>query len=207
MEQFHRITLDEYASPSFCSFTKEYVGTREMLNAFADALCESHSASEQFREIADGIHQYKANEDIVTAHVAYNEIRLLSAVQALHATTTEESPFYFEHTNVWGFPYFVRAQQVRLQRLWYRIDDCYRRAIGASFFLPCYGSEQDDLTRPLGEAFWGHPGILYMQDGWLSSRLMYEELAFAGEEELNADIASPADVDCKGFFDDVFGDG
>lgn len=37
-ENYYRITLSNYATPSFCSFDKEDIGIRTMQLSFADAL-------------------------------------------------------------------------------------------------------------------------------------------------------------------------
>lgn len=202
-ENCYRITLSNYATPSFCSFDKEYIGIRTMLLSFGDALGRDGCGSGRYTEIAGRI------TDCCTEKMGdtHGKGRTVSPVEAIHVSVSEESSFYFEHINVWDCSYYIRAQKATTTRLYYRDSNWYFKASGLSLYRPFYGVAPDDLSTELGNSFWGYPGVLYKKDGWLHHRLMSKERLFTNKSEMDADIAAPAESDYQRFFEDVFGDG
>lgn len=205
-EPYYKITLEEYASASFCSFTKEYLGTSQMFSSFAAALRQDRKNSERLVGLADRILESCQPDGTFTGS-ACEEQPSLVPVEVVHSDAWEEKSFYFKHINVWGCSYEMRAEKVVVNRIYYRSGDTYGRAIGASLYRPTYSAEPLVSNEKVDGNFWGHPGILYLENDWLSYRLMYEERVFDDESQLMADIAAPAEVDYRGFFNDVFGDG
>lgn len=166
-----------------------------MLLSFADALRRDGGGSsgciKNAGRITDCCREKTAD--------AYGKERAVSPVEAVHVSVSEESLFYFEHINVWGCSYYIQAQKATITRLYYRDSSGYCRAIGLSPYRPFYGVAPDDLSKELGDPFWGYPGVLYKKNGWLRHRLMYKERLFTNKAEMDADIAAPAETDYQGF--------
>lgn len=133
--------------------------------------------------------------------------RTTSPVEAIHLAVSEESPFYFEHINVWDCSYYIQAQKITITRLYYRDSNWYCRAIGLSLYRPFYGVVPDDLSKELGDPLGGIPGGSTRRLGGCATVSCIKKRLFTNKAEMDADIAAPAETDYQRFFDDVFGDG
>lgn len=206
-DRFYQITLEHYGCPAYCSFSKQYAGTMEMLKAFIDELGQGAKDDSYEQGIVDAFRRYQEGYHDARAFVAQGEHQLIYPLTAYAVTSVHEAPFFFEHTNVWGFPYFITGKQMDTELVYLRRGNELRRFVKATIESPMYGTEEDDCTSPLDGGFWGHPCVLKFHDGRLGNQIMFCDRHFETKEEMQKDISAPAEIDFTGFFEDAFGDG
>lgn len=206
-DRFYQITLEHCGCPAYWSFSKQYAGTMEMLKAFIDELGQDAKPGSYKQGITDAFRRYQEGYHDATAFIAHSELQLIHPLTAYAVTSVHEAPFFYEHTNVWGFPYFITGKQMDAEFVYLRRGNELRRFVKATIESPMYGTEEDDCTSPLDGGFWGHPCVLKFHDGWLGNQIMFCDQIFGSKEEMQQDISTPAAIDFTGFFEDVFGDG
>lgn len=206
-DRFFAITLEHYACPAFCSFNKEYIGTLAMLDGFIDTISKDVKEPSYLAGIINGYQRYRDGYHDATAFVAQSEVRLIHPLTTIEVHHHDAAPFFYEHTNVWGFPYFIRAERMNADIVYVRRGKNHMRYVGAYLEQPLYGTTENDCNDELNDSLWGHPGVLSFENGVLSSRIMFCDRLFESQAEMKQDILSPSPIDFTGFFEDVFGDG
>lgn len=206
-DRFYQITLEHYGCPAYCSFSKQYAGTMDMLKAFVDELGQDAKADSYEQGIVDAFRRYQEGYHDASAFVAQGELQLIHPLTAYAVNTVCEAPFFYEHTNVWGYPYFMKGGQMKAELVYVRQGNDFMRYVKAAIESPQYGSKEDDCGMPLNDGFWGHPCVLKSDGDWLSNQIMFCDRLFETKEEMLKDISTPAKIDFTGFFEDAFGDG
>ena len=206
-DRFYQITLENYGKPAFCSFDKQYAGTMDMLADFIGSLEQIEDPGEYVKGIIDAFHRYRQGYHDATAFVAQGERRLIHPLSVYAIRNKEVEPFFYEHTNVWGFPYYISSEKMQADLVYLRRGKQFMRYVKATFEAPKYGTEKSRCNKPLGGSFWGHPEVLTEEKGLLFNRIMFCDQVYDGEEAMRRDMAEPSDIDFTEFFSDVFGDG
>lgn len=203
--QFYEIWLDDFAAPSFCSFSKTYVGTREEILAL---LKSGGETSGEYLEAAEG---YFAGTGDGEAVLCYNRQKILSPAELIRRKRIVRRSPKIVHRNVWDCPYQIRAKKATVELLYTRSrDGAYRRCVKAAFERPEYaGSLDRGWSSMLDGPPWGFPGMLRSdtRTGTLRGSLAYAEKRFKTKGRMLFDMLRPGKVEFKGFFDDFFGDG
>ena len=57
------------------------------------------------------------------------------------------------------------------------------------------------------DSFMGHPNILFIENGWLCSKLFAVEQVFKSKRDCLLDINNPSPIKFEFFYTDIFGDG
>ena len=99
------------------------------------------------------------------------------------------------------------ADRVRFQLAYGMCEGKYVRFVLAEFENGRFGMFEDRLDMELDVSFWGHPAMLGLDGSLLYDRLMFPDRCFDSQEDMETDIAAPADVNYTKFFNDFFGDG
>lgn len=206
-DRYYLITLEHFGTPAYCSFDKQYAGTMEMLNSFIYTLEQRAEPDSYEQGIADAFHRYQEGYHDASTFIAQGERQLIHPATAYAIQGKLAEPFFYEHTNVWGFPYFIRADRMESELVYLRRGLKFMRYVKATLDKPLYGTEQEHCDSPLNGNFWGHPGILCYDNSKLSNQVMFCDRFFETEDEMRKDILAPADIDFTEFFSDVFGDG
>lgn len=211
-EPLYRITLSDYATPSFITADTWYAGTRAILDHFFDVLDRQNRkeppGAADFEGYEDTIvkqyRRYQAGETQVQTFYS----QLIHPITLFHLTAPmEAAPISLTHRNVWDCPYFIAADRVRFQLAYGMCEGEYFRFVLAEFENGRFGISEDKLDSELDGPFWGHPAMLGLDGSLLYDRLMFLERHFDNREEMEAGIAAPAAVNYAGFFNDFFGDG
>ena len=202
----HRISLVDYALPGFCSGTKQYCATE-------DTIMRVLSAGETKRDdLIQTAKSYFAGVGDGTAKVMYSEEQFLSQVWLLGKKCYSIADFKYTHHNIWGFPYWMRAERMDC-RLVYVIDSDgeYRRAFQMTFVNLEYSGDKDPeeyWCSLCAEAAWGHPGVLIdSEPGVLQNQLLIFDHVFETKEDLRKDMDNPTEIDYSLFFNEIFADG
>lgn len=178
-----KVELLDYAKPEFCTHWKPYFGALEDIAEFRRALHrdEKHKP-----------------EDMIFASVKLYGSR--------HET---RKPGLFEHTNIWGFPYFVWWNKLESVHLWVGEKDKYYRCVRARLTNLQYDADEDAaMKQSPGEQIWGYPHVLEYRYPFHFTRMYVIEKRFDSEAELLEDLRDyKGEIELSGWLDELFGDG
>ena len=205
--EYYALYLDDPATPSFCSFSKLYVGTQDALMRVADNLKQDG----MYEETAEGILTYFSGNHDVTHHIAFSELPVLEPVKVLEKAEMQLEGKRWDHINTWDQPYHMSFSSALISQLLLKEGKTYRRCISASFSDLCYLGFKDEW-RPVGSLVFGNASVLDIQlraDGHSSvSTILYvtEDLSDSLEEQLRK-MNDPDALVFDSICDEIFGDG
>lgn len=179
-EQYYRLTLDDYATPSFVSFTKDYFGTLSDIESFISALKDDKHA-QTYKQLVSALEAYKNGENNVAHTVAYNKVPFLVPVNLLEAVSYTMPSTQWEHMNVWKCPYKMRFQSAEIQQFWFESDDTYIRAMKAKITDLKY-EEYNGSWSDIG-TMWGFPHIIEKESTCTYNRLAVADKGFDNKTE------------------------
>jgi len=209
MDKYYRLLLDDYSAAAFTSFSKDYYGTLEQVAGLFETMKQDEELAQRQEYVLGIYDRYIAGESTVSHKVAYREIPFLIPAKVLGMETTVLSNYAWEHTNTWGFPYFLKCDRVASTHVWFSCYGKYSRCVQAHFTnLQCNLS--DGEYEPLGRMIWGYPGQIVGTNGNLHNRLFVEEKVFKNKNEALMDrenFAHNPDPQFGEILNDVFGDG
>lgn len=207
VEQYYRLTLDDYATPSFVSFTKDYFGTLSDIESFICALKDDKD-EQIYKQLSSALAAYKNGENNVVHTVAYDEVPFLVPVNLLKAVSYTMPSAEWEHINVWDCSYKMRFQSAEIQQFWFESDYTYIRAMKAKITdlkYEEYNGTWSDIGTP-----WGFPHIIEEEPTYTYNRLAVADKGFDNKTEAEIDyehFLSVPDTDFTEFCNDIFGDG
>ena len=205
--EYYALYLDDPATPSFCSFSKLYVGTQDALMRVADNLKQDG----MYEETAEGILTYFSGNHDVTHHIAFSELPVLEPVKVLEKAEMQLEGKSWDHINTWDQPYHMSFSSALISQLLLKEGKTYRRCISASFSELSYLGFKDEW-RPVGSLVFGNASVLDIQlraDGHSSvSTILYvtEDLSDSLEEQLRK-MNDPDALVFDSICDEIFGDG
>jgi hypothetical protein len=164
MTKYYVITLQDYATPAWCTFEKDYVGSKD--------------------DILEFINAYR------------NEVGTdkLKQLDVLRKTKYTADNFEFSFKNVWDRTYDVVCDNVKADVLYAKEFRCVKAEFKN---VRMRAKGMGDVYMAIGGLMWGHPGVLYMKDGSVASRLYFIEDV----------IDESIPIDFSQFMLDVVGDG
>ena len=177
------VDLLDYATPGFCTNWKPYFGSLEDIAAFRNAL---------YRD------EKRKPEDM-----SFMPVKVYGAKQQVR-----EAGMY-EHTNIWGYPYFVWWDRLESIHLWIGFEDKFCRCVRARMRNLRYDTDEDAaMIQSPGEQIWGYPHVLEYRYPFHFSRMYVVEKWFESEKELLEDLESyDGGIELRGWLDELFGDG
>ena len=193
---YYRVDLDDYATPSFITFTKDYYGALEDLNP----LVNNERVPQDLRNVI---------RDSATSGGGTSGSPLLIPAQILRSEKILLENYSWEHLNIWDCPYHMRCDAVESEHLWLFWNGRWLRVMKASFSNLQYETLSGQWE-PIGDQLWGFPGILTGNSERFYNVLAEPERYFKNEQELLMDweafVATP-DPDFTEFCNDIFGNG
>ena len=203
-DKYYAFFLDDYATVSFVSGGKAYFGT---MDDFARLLKDKRN--EKF------LAPFKAFQEgnrTVECDVAYGKYRFAYPVKVLDIRTEEVGAEKYEHTNIYGFPYFVLYDKKVETRYLIKCKGMYHVA----YRLRLENMRCEDSLSKLGEwqlrSFWGFPSMI-QNISTNPKKTIHENVlleltqAYATEEEAWQVFATQRSLNYEEFFNDIFGDG
>ena len=177
------VELLDYATPGFCTNWKPYFGTIEDIAAFRNAL-----------------HRDKKHKP--------EEMRF-SPVKVYGVKQKVRDAGMYEHTNIWGYPYFVWWDRLESVHLWIGSKDNFLRCVRARMKNLKYDTDEDAaMIRSPGEQIWGYPHVLEYRHPFHFNRMYVIEKRFDSEKEMINDLESyDGGIELSGWLDELFGDG
>lgn len=177
------VELVDCAVPGFCSNWKPYFGSIEDIAEFRRAIHRDERRKQESMTFTI-VKLYGANHQVREAGV-------------------------YEHTNIWGFPYFVWWDKLESVHLWIGHNEKFYRCVRARIKNLQYDTDKDtSMKHSPGCQIWGYPHILEYRYPFHFSRMYVIEKVFDSEEDLLKDMDGyDGSIELKGWLDDLFGDG
>ena len=115
----------------------------------------------------------------------------------------------YEHTNIWGYPYFVWWDRLESVHLWIGSKDKFLRCVRARMKNLKYDTDEDAaMIQSPGEQIWGYPHVLEYRHPFHFNRMYVIEKRFDSEKEMINDLESyDGGIELSGWLDELFGDG
>lgn len=209
-QQYYKLVLDDYATPSFISWYKDFFGTLDEISELMEALKADSRTRESHQQTIDAFESFLNGNTEAEHMVAYNRHRLLTPVEIIKSSDTFLQPVIWDHSNVWKCIYRMKTDAVNVQRAIFKADGSYVIGIRTQFrnlYFQSPDLDPPDKWDRLDGGFWGFPKLFDISGGILRYRLYtamnrYPDLCSAEDDFADADR-----IDFKRIIDDVFGDG
>lgn len=205
-DMLYAFYLDEPATPSFCSFSKLYIGHKSELLKVA----KRFESSNCYPETVSAIRDYFSG-DLSASHViAYQTIPVLQPVKLISSSHLSVDKREWDHINAWECVYKISVESVEAEQIIIQYEDMYYRCIKAKLLNPCYLGVNNQW-RPIGGLIFGHDSVLSFRKR--SNYLTLENILYVVEDssesadELTRIINDPDQLILDRILDEVFGDG
>ena len=203
---YYCLHLDDYAKPGFFSASKTYYGTMNHIEKFMNALM-SNKRKESMKAITDAFKEYCEGNTSVTHNVAYNENILMEPVKLVKEEVFEIDNPEWEHINIWGFSYMMKASKATVTQILLKKGKKYIRCIKPVFTDLYYTGHPECEYLKLTDNFWGFPEVIEMKNEVYNSRLYQVEKIYEKKTEAMKDMGDISKLNYAEFCNDIFGDG
>lgn len=208
-KQLYKLYLDDYSAASFTSFDKCYVGTLGDIGNFVASIKNDKNISDNHSDLISAYENFISGDTSAMHMVAHQNTRFLTRVKCLGCDTSSLTEYNWEHTNTWGFPYYMHCAKVGSSHLWLSSGRKYFRCIKSNFTNLTYNSA-DGQYIDFGDRFWGFPHQIEHNTPITYNRLFVIEKEFKSKTEALQDMEafkSKPDVNFTEVLNDIFGDG
>ena len=205
-QTYYCLYLDDYAKPGFCSAGKTYYGTMNDIEKFMNALM-LNKRKESMKTVTDAFKEYCDGNTSVTHNVAYNESMLIEPIKLIKEEMFEIDNPEWEHINIWGFPYMMKASKATVTQLLLKKGKKYIRCIKPAFTEFYYTGHPECGYLKLTDNFWGFPEVIEMKNEVHSGRLYQIEKIYENKTDAMKDMGDVSKLDYTEFCNDIFGDG
>ena len=177
-EIVYHIELDDYATPAFVTFGKDYYRTmadvEEFISKFKD--------DEERQDLVKAFEEYKQGNSDIEISVGFWKHKMLEEVKVYGSKEITSGAYKWEHINVWGFPYDMKCDALNSKHYWIKNGKQLCRVIKAKF-------TNLQLKNTIGEyaeinMIWGFPHIIEFN---MYNTLMVVEKRFDTVKELASD--------------------
>ena len=206
---YYFFELEDCSLPGIASGTLKYLGTKTDFKKLLQG------TSPEMKELRNTFKDFCAGNQTIKHNVAYAEQKFATPVKVLKRRKISKGPSVYNHLNAWGFPYDVITDATELticlakQRNNYYIY--YRANVKNPRMENELSNSGDKQFMELGCAVWGFPGLLkhiVREDGRiLYNTLMLCDGCYKSEEEAVKIFNEMKDVNMKGFYNELFGNG
>ena len=183
-EIVYHIELDDYATPAFVTFGKDYYGTMADVEKFISKFKDD----DERQDLVKAFEEYKQGNSDIEISVGFWKHKMLEEVKVYGSKEITSGAYKWEHTNVWGFPYNMKCDALNSKHYWIKNGN----TIG----------EYAEISM-----IWGFPHIIEFN---MYNTLMVVEKRFDTVKELKEDMktfSSISDMDFTSFCNDIFADG
>jgi len=205
-EQFYVMELDEPAAASFCSFSKQYFGTKKDIENVMTVMAQH----DEYKDTVAAWKEYKEGNRFATHNIAYAPTQLLRPAKFITSSEIELKRRKWDHTNLWCCIYPMKITGGTVSQIVLKLDKKYYRCLRATLKdLKYEGAvgEWDEVS-----SLWGNYPVMKKEkqsDGhYTMSNLLYviEDVhdTLDGLDEL---IKDPKEIKFEKFCDEIFADG
>ena len=209
---YYAIPLWDYATPPFCSFSKDYFGSFSEIEGFINDIYADDS--EEYSDIKTALEKFKQGRKDVTYCVAYQERRLLKPVEIIAEEILTFQAREWEYENIWNCIYVLKCDGGKFRQMVLRHENKYYRCVKALFKNLYYNDEdrKANMWLPLDGMFWGHPCMIKAEklgdsDFELQCALYCTEQIYDNCKEALFDLGSIEKINWSSLCMDIFGDG
>lgn len=118
------------------------------------------------------------------------------------------SPWSCTYRNIWGFPYHMRAEELRTILYYCQLDEAYLRAAAYRFKSLELDTKNGKWRTLCAADSWGVKGVLSdADDGALEGQILFIDRYFDSLTELTEEMRSPQPPEYSHVLDQIFGDG
>lgn len=206
-EPYYVLRLWDYATPSFCSCDKMYVGSEHEIRA---AIAEMEKYDRE-SETVKAVKAYLQGDRKAAHNIAFREVPALEECALVHASELILGGKQWNHINTWGFPYVMRCDAAKVSQILVKYNELFYRCIRVWFENLCYESVTGKWN-VLGTFFLG-PSYMFevSEEGndltKINNLLYVIEESYDNVEEALGKMHSEECLDFRAFCDDIFGDG
>lgn len=203
-DKYYAFFLDDYATVSFVSGGKCYFGTME---DFARLLKD-----ERNNRFVAPYEAFLQGNRTVECDVAYGKYRFAYPVKVLDTRTEEVGAERYEHTNIYGFPYFVLYDTKVETRYLIKYKGMYHVAYRLRLENMRYEDTMSKKRPWKLSSFWGFPSMI-QNVSTNPKKTLHENVlleltqAYTTEEEARLVFETQRSISYEEFFNDIFGDG
>lgn len=198
--------LDDPAAPSFCSFSKLYIGQKADLLKVAERL----EASDCYPETASAIRDYFSGNLSVSHNIAYQNIPVLQPAKLIHSSHISVGKRNWDHINTWDCVYKISVDGIEAEQIIIEHEEKFYRCIRAKLLKPRYLGFKNQWRSIEGFIF-GHESVLAFDKtdagDTLENVLYVVEDSSDSAKELIEKMNDPNKLVFDRVLDEVFGDG
>ena len=135
---------------------------------------------------------------------------MLTPVELIYDRDSQLGLYEWEHLNVWGFPYKMKADSIDVSQAVFKTADRYKVGIKCKFENLCYrriAPHSPDPWVKLTDSLWGLPHIFDVDAHYHRYRLYTLKDGFSSLDEAIGVVDSESELEFENILDDVFGDG
>jgi len=207
-EQFYKLILTDYALPGLCSGGESYYGTLEGVKAFISAMRKQ--SDDDLDGLEKALNAFLAGEQSVKHSVAYSQEQFLIPVELVESKVQFLENYKWTHTNIWGFPYYMKISKGIAQEVVLKDGENYVRCVKLDAQKLMYRADPPcDHWMSIEAGFWGFPGLLrYEKIGDRTfTDLFFVETISNDLKECLTEIGQTESLNFKNICDSIFGDG
>lgn len=206
-EKYYVLNLWDYGTPAFVSFDKMYIGTEADIRVAMRSMKKKNADSETVK----ALERYFDGDKNATHNIAYNEIPILEPCTYIASSTITLGEYSWEHTNVWGYPYYMKCDSAEVKQILVRYKKKYYRCVRAWFQNLRYGVSTEKYSL-LGDFYLGPSELFDVTDKpdkgrTMSNRLYVVEEVYKKLDDAEDKLLAEEHLEFKGFCDDIFADG
>ena len=198
-EKIYHIELDDCATPAFVTFGKDYYGTMNDVEEFI-----SKFKPGERQELVEAFREYKQGNFNVEIPVGFWKSKMLEEVKVYGKKQMSYGEYKWEHTNIWGFPYYMKCDALQSSHYWIKDGKKLCRIIKVKFTNLQYKNTIGEY-KEIG-MIWGFPHIIAFGR---YNTLMVVEKQFETVKELKENMRlfnCVSDMDFNAFCNDIFAD-
>lgn len=205
-DMLYAFYLDDPASPSFCSFSKLYIGQKADLLNVAERL----EAVNCYPQTVSAVRDYFSGNLSASHNIAYQTIPVLQPVKLIYSSHLSVGKRKWDHINTWDCVYKISVEGLEAEQIVVLHDEKYYRCIKAKMLNPCYLGFNNQWRSIDGFVF-GHESVLSF--GKTETGVALENILYVVEDssdsvnELERRINDPNELIFDRILDEVFGDG
>ena len=198
------LTMDDYATASFCSRTKDFYGTLKDITEYIRQLPEK-----SFGTTKAALREYLDGNENAAHHVCFSDRRLLTLVEVIKKERFDLAPYAWDHANIFDCIYQMKADAAAIEQMLIKQKDWYIRCVRCVFTNLQYMSESPAYKgyQKMPNRFWGLPGMIQMEENRYILSLYVREKYYTFPEEALADMGKADKLNLANVCSEIFGDG
>lgn len=203
-KRYFALTMDDYATASFCSRTKDFYGTLSDIAEYIRQLPER-----SFATTKAALQEYLDGNENAAHHVCFCDHKLLTPVEMIKQERFDLAPYAWDHANIFDCIYKMKADAAAIEQILIKQGNWYIRCARCVFTNLQYMSESPLCKgyQKMPNRFWGLPGMIRMEADRYILRLYVREKYYTRPEEALGDMGKADKLDLANVCNEIFADG